>query len=226
MAYIWILGDSWGDDWGCPGTAFGISPDKAFTYQFEQQHRVSNLARAGKGNKFSLSLAESAFNAGAEPPSHIIQFWTDCFRDVNFDKGLRWEVEHLLHETLKNQLQNIKRLKQKLGNPKWALIGGHAPLPDYLEKIFMPDFSIQNWRNDLLNKQFGFIPSSLIGQLDLFKQGVNKDARRTKKRILKDITEIRLEMQRSDQFGDDAHPSWPAYRSLSEDLLLWIAKTS
>jgi len=225
MAYIWILGDSWGDDWGCPGTAFGVSPDKAFTYQFEQKHRVRNLARAGKGNKFSLSLAEDAFNAGAEPPSHIIQFWTDCFRDLDFDEGFRWKTEPLLHETVKKRLQHIQRLKQKLGNPKWALIGGHAPLPDYLEKIFTPNFCIRNWRDDLLKKQFGFVPSSVVGQLTLFNQGINKDTRRTKKKILNDIVRIRLEMQRSNKFHDDAHPSWPAYKELSEDLLLWIAKT-
>jgi len=226
MAYIWILGDSWGDDWGCPGTAFGVNPDKGFTHQFEQQHRVRNLARAGKGNKFSLSLAEDAFKAGASPPSHIIQFWTECFRDLDFSEGFKWKVEPLLHETVKTRLRHIQRLKQKLDNPRWALIGGQAPLPEYIEEIFTPDFYIQNWRNDLLGKKFGFISSSVVGQLELFNRGTNKDSRQIKKRILNDIMKIRSEMQRSDQFSDDAHPAWPAYKKLSKDLLSWIDQTA
>jgi hypothetical protein len=227
MAYIWILGDSWGDEWGTM-TAPECPPDAGFTYQFELQgHKIKTLAVAGKSNEYTLNIAKSALSRGAQPPTHVIQFWTEPLRDLNRELFTgTWRLSELIDSYTKKNLNYAYEVKQLANNPHWAIIGGQAPiLKDDAEKLGC-SFHIENWRNEILQYEFSHTASNIVGIYDVFEWlPRNKDDISEKNRILEEVKKITKSMFESNQFCDNCHPSWSSYESLSKSLMSWVNKT-
>lgn len=224
MAHIWIFGDSWGDEWGAWGTAFGVPPDKGFVYHLEQAgHTVINLAKAGAGNRQSLHIAKRAEEAGAVFPSHVIQFWTDVTRDWN--PSSKWNFESIVYKENETQLKLVKEIQECLKNPNWAIIGGHAPVPDFVEDYINVSFLKNNWRAELLGKEFDFVSESVIGRSDLVENKFNRDSIRYKTMLVDNIEKIQSLLKQSKYFYDNAHPIWKAYQNLLLELKPWITST-
>lgn len=231
MAYIWILGDSWGDTWGTYGGS-EIAPDIGFEHQFERLgHRVVCLARAGMSNFTTRKNAETAMAKGAKPPTHIIQFWTEALRDLNtykslnqFDVNSSWQFNHLNKKITDHEMDKLTQLKTQMNNPHWALIGGQSDLSEHQIQQIKPSFILNSWRSQILKKE---LPKCfLVGNLDLLQDKCNNDNVETKQKIL-DIAQItRDEMAESPRFKDNAHPDWQCYKQLSEELVSWIDTTS
>jgi len=229
MAYIWILGDSWGDEWGTM-TAPNQSPDKGFAYQFEMQgHTVVNLSRAGQSNQFTLNIAMSALERGAQSPTHIIQFWTEPLRSLNPNQVTqkKWTLDPLIKSLTTKDLAFAKKVKTLAKDPHWAIIGGQAPITKDDADRLGCSFHIENWRNEILGKDFSFAASNVVGIYDVFEWlPGNKDELPYKNNLLTEVKHITEDMFESDNFCDNCHPSWNCYEELSVKLLSWIRRTS
>jgi len=225
MAYIWIIGDSWGDEWCCK-TGYGVAPDKGFQYQFEKEgHRVKNLSQGGRSNTFSFRTASIALEKGAEPPTHIIQFWTEPLRDF-FPETISkkgWTVEDKIIELTNENIVHGLELKKLANNPHWAIIGGQAQINKSDADKIGCSFHIENWRNEILEKDYSFLASNLVSVFRFFNDyPYNQDSTKIKKRLLKEVDTILQDMAESIIFEDNCHPSWQPYKVLSEQLLNWI----
>ena len=231
MAYIWILGDSWGDTWGTHGGS-EIAPDIGFEHQFEKNgHKIKCLARAGMSNRTTRKIAETALNKGAQPPTHVIQFWTEPLRDLNlcktfdqFGVNTMWNFHSLNKDITEYEMTSLYQLKTKMKNSHWALIGGQCDLANSQPKRLKSSFTLLSWRSQILEKE---LPKCfLVGNLDLLQDKCNNDNVETKQEIL-DIAQVtRDEMSKSPKFKDNAHPDWQSYKQLSQNLLSWIDNTS
>jgi len=106
------------------------------------------------------------------------------------------------------------------------MIGGQAPLPPNYQDLFGPDFAIEDWRGDLLGQRWSYPAASVVSFLTLFshdpRSSWNRDDKKTKKAILKEMAEIREAMIASSHFPDNAHPGWPAYEQLLAQIIPWI----
>jgi len=229
MAYIWILGDSWGDTWGlsCSPT-MNYPPDKGFETLLEKHgHRVRCLAVAGRGNELTTELAKLALIRKAEPPTHIIQFWTEPLRDFwqgdGYQKKFTWrEVNTKFAD---KQIELALTVKKLAGNPDWALIGGQCPLMPNQEKRMGATFSIPRWRNEILGKE---LPDTwLSGVVGILDHPKNRDTSEEKIIETKKIKEV-LDAVSYDRlrFPDVAHPYLPAYEDLAQKIILWIESTN
>ena len=230
MAYIWIFGDSWGDTWGTYGGP-EIAPDIGFEHQFEKQgHKIRCLAVAGTSNRNSLQIAQQVLDKGAKPPTHVIQFWTEPLRDFHyckeknlFDVNRKWKFYDLNNSITEYLINKTKKVKQKMGNPHWAIIGGQSSLKIGHSDRIGATFVINHWRNTIMNKN---LPDCfLLGSLQLLQDAKNKDDIQTKQGIVNIATEILDSMAKSNHFLDNAHPDWHSYKKLSQKLLDWIDKT-
>lgn len=221
---IWIIGDSWGDDLS---TALDVPPDRAITSYFtSKKYEIFNCARAGISNDSAMRYAEQAAARGAELPTHVIHFWTEPLRDFPWDKASPEKQYNLKKETLKlekKQSDQLLNLKKKLNNPHWALIGGQSPYYKNLDRLAKCSFSIPNWRNEILNKDYEFYASTMAGLVSL-NTNIKWDSEST--RILLESTEIRKTMVESNLFPDNAHPAMSCYEQLFARILSWTNETT
>ena len=81
---IWIMGDSWGDEWGS-GSMQGAKPSESLSHTLATEFdcAVINLCRGGIGNGLALDILKRAISKGETAPTHVIQFWTEPLRDWN-----------------------------------------------------------------------------------------------------------------------------------------------
>ena len=229
---IWIMGDSWGDEWGS-GSMQGAKPSESLSHTLATEFdcAVINLCRGGIGNGMALDILKRAISKGETAPTHVIQFWTEPLRDWNkyYDVPDKpsWTVTDAVDHIAHVQQQQTKSFREDHGQPHWAIIGGQAPITHDHGRIIGASFSIEDWRSQLLECELDYYASHLLGSygsLDMYPR--NRNTYKTKRKLLDRVNDI-MDMQiRSKAFPDNAHPGWPQFQPLIKNLIAWIRRTN
>ena len=230
---VWIIGDSWGDEWGTL-TMQGCKPSQGLQHSIAQRlgihsQDVVNLCRGGIGNDYALKIIETAISKGEHPPTHIIQFWTEAMRDwfkyYDTEDQPTWRLVTAVDHITRIQQENMREFRRSIGNPEYAAIGGQSPLNDRHKVVTGASFTITDWRASLLEREMDYYASQLVGafgSLDNYPRNVDKF--KTKRVLLDKVNEI-IEMQaKSKAFPDNAHPGWPEFKPLIDNLVAWIRR--
>ena len=229
---IWIMGDSWGDEWGTYSMQ-GAKPSESLSGTLHKTFdcEVINLCRGGIGNDYALTILKTAINKGETAPTHVIQFWTEPLRDwnkyYNVPDKPTWTVTDAVDHISHGQQQMTKSFREANGKPHWAIIGGQAPIKDDHAEVIGASFSIEDWRAQLLECKLDYYASHLLGSygsLDMYPRNRNKY--KYKRKMLDKVNTI-MDMQiQSKAFPDNAHPGWPQFIPLVEKLTAWLHTTS
>lgn len=228
---IWIMGDSWGDEWGS-GSMQGAKPSQSLSHTLHKTFdcEVINLCRGGIGNGYALDILKRAISKGETAPTHVIQFWTEPMRDwgkyFHVPGHPSWSVVKAIQKITAIQQQDTRQFREDNGNPHWAIIGGQAPITDDHADVIGATFNINDWRSQLLECELDFYAGNLLGSYgSLADYPRNRDRYKTKRKLLDRVTAI-IDMQaRSKAFPDNAHPGWPQFQPLIENLTAWIRRT-
>ena len=228
---IWIIGDSWGDEWGTFSMQ-GCKPSEGLQHTLAQRlglhsQDVVNLCRGGIGNDYALRIIETAIIKGEHPPTHIIQFWTEALRDWYKDYDTKdkpsWSLVTAVDHITKRQQEDVREFRRSIGNPQYAAIGGMSPLNDSHAVVTGARSSIKDWRASLLECELDYYASQLLGSYGSFNiYPRNTDKPKTKRKLLDKVNQI-MDMQiRSKAFPDNGHPGWPEFKPLIDKLVVWI----
>lgn len=251
MANILIIGDSWGvipyDDFGRLLAHFDLHPAVAdkikgsdinrtsvdwLPYQLMRRgHNVFNFSMGGQRNEYMLS--QGAIFLEATKASHkidlVIWFHTELCRgfeirhmrrnapDGKFDTWLDW-----LGDLIYGFATDIHN---RHPGPKWAIIGGHAPLRGTKKYLLdWADYRIDDWRSELLEQ-----PMPECHTLSFLTGERSKDFYDTAVGMLgKDILErevssaeliSKLGDERRDLFYDGVHPSVQSNIKLAQRII-------
>jgi hypothetical protein len=228
---IWIMGDSWGDEWGTYSMQ-GAKPSESLSGTLHKTFdcEVINLCRGGIGNDYALTILKTAINKGETAPTHVIQFWTEPLRDwgkyFQVPGHPTWSVVKAIQKITAIQQQMTKSFREANGNPHWAIIGGQAPITDDHADVIGATFNINDWRSQLLECELDFYAGNLLGSYgSLADYPRNRDRYKTKRKLLDRVTAIIDMQERSKAFPDNAHPGWPEFQPLIENLTAWIRRT-
>ena len=152
-----------------------------------------------------------------------------CIRDRYYDVPDKpsWTVTDAVDHIAHVQQQQTKSFREDHGQPHWAIIGGQAPLTHDHGRIIGASFSIEDWRAQLLECELDYYASHLLGSygsLDMYPR--NRNTYKTKRKLLDRVNDI-MDMQiRSKAFPDNAHPGWPQFLPLVENLTAWLRRTT
>lgn len=198
-----IIGDSWGvfSPWG------------------RIKYNAINISAMGQGNMANLKSAFSFMQCNERPIDLIVWYYTSLCRD-----GVNLKIESSFHDYLnavhEELFTQVSRLRKTFPKPKWAIIGGHAPIFNK-EKYNWAEFVVEDWRSELVGSP---VPQNqslgLHNVLDGLKQSYPNYVDELIRELDAEKEIIELGKKHTpDVFSDGVHPNMNKSTEMCERIL-------
>jgi len=234
---IFILGDSWAESmWRIEGTDTLVN---GHIHGILEKHgyRVYNFGFIGEGNLKSWTYMENFIDGSEEAIFNdsdlVIWFHAEILRDYKnnmqdiWQNNKEWMFQSSIKEAANESYGKIKKIIEKYKINNIMLIEGQAPVvqPEFSEYIPDPVYTVNSWRNKLLNMPDLPETQNLLN-INIFEFGKNLDSAETKNTELSNVAQIFAAMEESLLFPDGVHPGREAHEQLSAEILDFMNKTN
>jgi hypothetical protein len=190
-----IIGDSWAT----------VSPWGHKEYNQEPNYSV-NISIMGQGNMNSLKSAYFYLMANERKVDLIVWYFTSLLRDAYLtDHSLSFK--EYLDLSSNSIIEFYNKIRKEFPGPKWAIIGGHAPIYD-IEKYTWADFIVEDWRSEMVGKKLATNQSlGMYNALDIIKNISPKCTDDIIKELDAEKTILDIGKKNPNIFPDGIHPS-------------------